>query len=424
MIKTVLSYLVLLCCILGARAQVKNEAAPDTVMRVVEGRKNTPEQEKKPYVILISADGFRHDYAKKYDAQHLLKLSGTGVRAKAMIPSFPSVTFPNHYTLVTGMYPSHHGLVSNSFYSEERKDSYYMNNNTKVVDGSWYGGTPLWVLAEQQQMLSASLFWVGSEADIKGIRPTYFFKYTEKIPMAKRIGIVVDWLKLPEAERPHLITFYLSEPDHSGHGFGPEAPETARAVKLVDSVVYQLTQAVKATGLPVNFVFVSDHGMTAVDTAHPIATPKEIDTAQFNIIPVSTMLELYARDTRAVQPLYEKLKGSAKDYKVYLKSNTPARWHYGGSDDRFHRIADIVLVPVWPKVFSNKMPGKGHHGFDPAEVKDMKATFYAWGPAIKSGLTVPAFENVNVYPFITEILGLDYTEEIDGKKEVLHGILK
>jgi len=424
MIKTVLSYLVLLCCVLGARAQVKNEAAPDTVMRIVEGRKNTPEQEKKPYVILISADGFRYDYAKKYDAQHLLDLSSTGVRAKAMIPSFPSVTFPNHYTLVTGMYPSHHGLVSNSFYSEERKDSYYMNNNTKVVDGSWYGGTPLWVLAEQQQMLSASLFWVGSEADIKGVRPTYFFKYTEKIPMAKRIGIVVDWLKLPEAERPHLITFYLSEPDHSGHGFGPEAPETARAVKLVDSVVYQLTQAVSATGLPVNFVFVSDHGMTAVDTTHPIATPKEIDTAQFNIIPVSTMLELYARDSRAVQPLYEKLKSSAKDYKVYLKSNTPERWHYGGSDDRFHRIADIVLVPVWPKVFSNKMPGKGHHGFDPAEVKDMKATFYAWGPAIKSGLTIPAFENVNVYPLITEILGLDYTEEIDGKKEVLHGILK
>ncbi|SEA21381.1 alkaline phosphatase family protein [Pedobacter hartonius] len=419
--KKLLTCLVLLFSVLNISAQALKS---DTVSHADHDRKNTEEQQKKPYVILISADGFRYDYAKKYHAEHLLKLSAKGLRAAAMIPSFPTVTFPNHYTLVTGMYPSHHGLVSNSYYSAEKNDSYSMSNKLQVRDGSWYGGTPLWVLAEQQHMIAASLFWVGSEAAIKGVRPTYYYTYTEKIKMPDRIQIVLNWLKLPEEKRPHFITFYLSEPDHSGHHFGPEAPETARAVKLVDSVVYQLTQAVKATGLPVSFIFVSDHGMTTVDTKNPIGTPKIIDRDKFKVIYSSTTLELYARDKADIQPMYAALRKSARDYKVYLKTEMPDRFHYGAKDDRMNRIGDILLIPDWPKVFSDKIPGIGHHGFDPLKVKDMQATFFAWGPAFKEGLKIPAFENVNVYPLVTTILGLTYTEQIDGKKEVLESILR
>jgi predicted AlkP superfamily pyrophosphatase or phosphodiesterase len=399
-------------------------AQTDTVQHVDTERRNTPAQQKKPYVILISADGFRYDYAERYHAEHLLELSQAGVRAASMIPSYPSVTFPNHYTLVTGMYPSHHGLVNNSFYDPKRNDKYSMSAKDKVRDGSWYGGTPLWVLAEQQHMIAASMFWVGSEAAIKGVRPTYYYDYTEQISVPQRIQIVKQWLSLPEEKRPHLITFYLSEPDHSGHRYGPEAPQTEQAVKMVDSTIYQLTEAVKATGLPVNFIFVSDHGMTSVDRAHPLAMPAAIDPEKFIIPSSGTMVDLHAKNKADIMPVYEELKKSEKDFKVYLKTEMPEKFHYGAKDDRMDRIGDILLIPEWPKVFSKGTPGIGYHGFDPSVVKDMHATFFAWGPVFKSNMKIPSFENVNVYPLVTEILGLSYTEKIDGKKEVLHGILK
>jgi len=399
-------------------------AQTDTVEHITQGRKNDPSQLKKPYVILISADGFRHDYAERYKADHLLQLSSNGVRAESMIPSYPSVTFPNHYSIATGMYPSHHGLVNNSFLDEKTGEKYSMGAKAKVRDGKWYGGTPLWVLAEQQHMIAASMFWVGSEAAIKGVRPSYYYDYTEQISVEKRIGIIKKWLSLPEAQRPHLITFYLSEPDHAGHSFGPEAPQTERAVKMVDSVIYQLTEAIKPLGLPVNYIFVSDHGMTAVDREHPIATPSAIDTAKYIIASSGTLMDIHAKNKADIQPLYEKLKSEEKDFKVYLKSNMPKHLHYSAADDRMNRIGDILLIPTWPKVFANRKPGIGHHGFDPSVVKDMHASFLAWGPAFKTQTKIPSFENVNVYPLITTILGLSYQEPIDGKPAVLKSILK
>jgi len=399
-------------------------AQTDTIQHVAQGRKNDAAQIKKPYVILISADGFRYDYAARYKASHLLELSQNGVQAESMIPSYPSVTFPNHYTLVTGLYPSHHGLVNNSFLDEKAGERYSMGAKAKVRDGKWYGGTPLWVLAEQQHMIAASMFWVGSEAEIKGLRPTYYYDYTEQITVDKRISIVKNWLSLPEEKRPHLITFYLSEPDHAGHSFGPDAPETEKAVKMVDSVIYELTKAIEPLHLPVNYVFVSDHGMTAVDREHPIATPKEIDTAKYIIAASGTLMDIHAKNKADIQPLYDQLKGNEKDYKVYLKSNMPEHFHYSAKDDRMNRIGDILLVPEWPKVFSSRKPGIGHHGFDPSVVTDMHATFLAWGPAFKKQVKIPSFENVNVYPLVANILGLSYQEPIDGKLEVLKPILK
>lgn len=422
--KTIAQYSLMFVLLVLSNLVGAQQTPVDTTQRVNKQNKNSIAQQKKPYVILISADGFRYDYAEKYKATHLLGLSKNGVQAASMIPSYPSVTFPNHYTIATGLYPSHHGLVNNTFYDKVKKDKYSMGAKDKVRDGSWYGGTPLWVLAEQQQLLAANMFWVGSEAAVKDIRSTYYYDYSEQIKVGQRIQTVKEWLSLPDDRRPHFITFYVSEPDHAGHSFGPEAKETERAVKMVDSIVFELTEAIKTTGLPVNFVFVSDHGMTSVDRENPIPMPAAIDPEKFIIPSSGTMVDIQAKDKADIMPLYNELKKTAKDYDVYLKADVPAELHYSAKDDRMDRIGDIILLPHWPKVFSNRKPGAGYHGFEPLKVKDMHATFMAWGPAFKKNIKIPSFENVNVYPMIAQILGLKITEEIDGKKEVLQNILK
>ncbi len=399
---------------------------PDTIQRVVAGRSNSVEQQQKPYVILISIDGFRHDYAEKYGAKNLLEMANEGVRAEAMIPSYPSLTFPNHYTIATGLYPSHHGLASNYFYSPRRQQFYAMKNSATLADGSWYGGTPLWVLAEQQQMLSAAFYWVGTEANIRGIYPTYYYSYNEAIPAERRIQIVVDWLNLPEEKRPHLVTFYIPDVDHAGHEFGPESPETAKAVREVDTTLGKLYRAVKATGLPVNFIVVGDHGMTSIDTKNTLTMPAAVDTSKFYIPRGVELVELYAKNKDDIQPTYEKLKKEEKDFTAYLKSNIPAHLNYGEKEDVHGVIGDIMLIPSWPKVFhfSKRTTNPGAHGFDPVLVKDMNTIFYAWGPNFKSSLQVPAFKNVNVYPVVTNILGLNYSGKIDGDPELAERILK
>ena len=404
----------------------KTWAQPDTIQKIVTGRMNSIEQQQKPYVIMISADGFRYDYAEKYHANTLLALSRQGVRAASMIPSYPSLTFPNHYSLVTGLYPSHHGLVNNYFYSPVRKQSYSMRNDATVTDGSWYGGTPLWVLAEQQQMLTASFYWVGSEADIKGILPSYYYKFNDVIPIDRRIQVVVNWLQLPPERRPHFITFYFSRTDHDGHDFGPNAPQTGEAVRWVDSAIQKLSNAVNATGLPVNYIFVADHGMTQIDTEHVLSMPSAIDTSLFIIPRGSELVQLYAKNAKDIIPTYNKLKKQEKGFTAYLKTNMPAHLHYGEKDDSMDRIGDILLVPTWPRVFSfsvNK-PNPGAHGFDPTLIKDMHAVFYAWGPNLKNNVKVPSFKNIDVYPVVTKILGLTYSERIDGSTQLAERIVR
>lgn len=269
----VLSF-VLLCCI-PALSQ-------DTIQKVVPGRLNSVIQQKKPYVILISADGFRYDLAMRYRAKNLLALSNSGVEATSMQPSFPSLTFPNHYSIITGMYPSHHGIVDNRFYDPKKDKVYAISKKTEVRDGSWYGGTPLWVLAEQQKMVSSSFYWVGSESDIKGVRPTYYFNYNEDIPIDRRLQILKEWLQLPDEKRPHLITFYFPEVDHAEHSHGVYSKETEATVQLVDDAVGKMNALALESKLPINFIFVSDHGFTNVDTVNTLTTPG-IDTSKFTV---------------------------------------------------------------------------------------------------------------------------------------------
>ena len=400
--------------------------AQDTTQQVNVSRVNQQNQRAKPYVILISADGFRADMAKKFGATHLLELSKQGAAAEYLRASYPTITFPNHYSIVTGLYPAHHGLVDNAFYDRASGQTYQMANKKQVADAYWYGGKPLWVLAEQKGMLSASFYWVASESAIQGIRPTYFYNYNDKISIDNRVQAVRDWLNLPEDKRPHFITFYFPEVDYAGHVYGTEAAETGKAVRWVDEAVFRLQQVAEASGLPVNFIFVSDHGMTNIDPAKVMALPSCIDTSRFRIPQGNAMVQLYAKDPSYILPQYQALQKSKGLYEVYLKNEMPKYWHYSEKDDYFNRIGDILLVAKMPAIFnlgSGPMsPGK--HGFDNRE-QDMFASFYAWGPNIEGGKTIAGFDNVHIYPLIAHILGLSYPKgEIDGKYKVLRKIVK
>ncbi|MCJ8210955.1 ectonucleotide pyrophosphatase/phosphodiesterase [Mucilaginibacter sp. RS28] len=399
--------------------------SPDTVQRVDMQRQNTKAQQQKPYVILISIDGFRYDYMQRHHAEHLQQLSKSGVRATEMIPSFPSLTFPNHYTLVTGLYPAHHGLVQNQFWDRNFKERYYYKGKT-TTEGKWYGGTPLWVLAEKQHMLSSSFYWVGSEAPIQGVYPTYYYKYNESIPIHERIGAVVNWLKQPAERRPHLITFYFPEVDHEGHHHGPDSKENVAAIHFVDSAINELNKAVEKTGLKVNFVVVSDHGMGYDDTVNALPTPAvATDTTKFIRADEGVLIHLYAKDQSDVKPAYDQIKAEAKGYEVYLRDSVPAYLHYGAKDDWHNHIGDIILIPEWPRTFNtnHRKIDPGAHGFDPYKVRDMHATFLAWGPNFKKNLVIPAFQNIDIYPMIVRLLGLKLEDKIDGTDELARKVL-
>ena len=397
----------------------------DTTQIIIGNRENAPEQQKKHYVILISADAFRYDLADKYDAKFLKSIREKGVQAASMQPCFPTLTFPNHYSIATGMYPAHHGIVANHFYGDSGRIKYDYTNPKAATNGAWYGGMPLWVLAEKQKMLSANFYWVGSEAKIDSIYSTYYYNYNEKIPIEQRISAVRNWLTLPEDKRPHLITFYFPQVDHTEHFYGMESDSVRKAVQFVDHAVMRLNEMVDSLGLPVDFIFLADHGMMNTDFEHPIKMPAALDTSKFNMAYGGVLINLYAKNRSDIRPAYRKLKKDAEGYQVYLKKNTPRRWHYGKRDDCYNRIGDILLVPDPGKVFnfSNKRTSRGEHGYD-NDLPEMQAVFYAWGPAFKSHLQIPPFANIHVYPLITHILGLKQTCTVDGDFNVLKGILK
>lgn len=384
-------------------------------------------QSPAPYVILVSFDGFRHDYVEKYNAQTFKSLYKKGAHAEAMVPSFPSKTFPNHYSIVTGLYPGHHGIVDNSFYDKAKSVVYSKNDKAQVVDPYFYGGIPLWELARQNGMRSASYFWPGSEMTLESRRPEYFFKYDEKVPAEKRIDQAFDWLKLPENERPHLITLYFSSPDHEGHIQGPEAEETVKAVLKADTLLNKLLTGLKNIDLPVNVIVVSDHGMKEIIQSPDsfIFLSELVDTrrSDVQVFNGGTQAHIYVSNPSKRDSLYSLLKTKEKNFKVYKQEEFPDRWQY-----RNDRAGDLLIVAVSGYFIRDTNvavanPNHGEHGYDPLIVTDMRGIFFAVGPNIKKGKKIAPFQNIHVYPLVTKILGLE-TPAIDGKFEVLEEIYK
>ena len=386
---------------------------------------NTAAQRAKHYVVLVSLDGFRYDYATKYGAKNLQAMATRGASAPdGMIPSYPSVTFPNHYTIVTGLYPEHHGIVANTFYDPARKETYSYTNPKTTGDSSWYAGTPLWVLAEQQGMRAACFFWPSSDADIQGKRPSYYVgPYEDNYPDEKRVEQVLAWLRLPPEKRPHFIALYYANTDHSGHTYGPDAPETGEAVRHVDEMIGKLSEGVAASGLPVDLIVLADHGMETLQGGWVILD-KWADLSQFETAgPL-----LYAKSDADAEKAYESLLGASDKFKVYRRSQMPPYLHF----DSNPREGDPVIVPTGPYSIvahdpnangGARTPPRGGHGYDPRQTLSMKAVFVAVGPDIRPGVTVASFENIDVYPLIAKILELR-TSPVDGTLRTLQGILK
>ena len=395
----------------------------------VENSENSAAAQKAHYVVLVSLDGFRWDFAKHDGAANLLALGKKGVWApEGMMPSFPSLTFPNHFTIVTGLYPEHHGLVANSFYDPTKHARYSISDTTTVRDGSWYSGVPLWSLAESQGMRAACLFWPGSEAEIAGHRPTWYALFdnktqaTDEVQRA-RIDNAVALLKMPAAERPHLITIYYSEPDHEGHEYGPEAPETKAAVVKMDKMIGQLAKALRSTGLPIDLVVVSDHGM-AREVGNWINLDEFADLTGFE----TAGALLYSDSEEARVRVYNKLKQASSQFVAYRRKDVPAGLDYNQNP----REGDPVVVTTGPYAIRahkppadkpDHSPEAGMHGFDPHKIPEMKASFFAAGPDILPGKTVAPFENTNLYPWIAHMLGL-HAPKSDGSLNVLAGTLR
>lgn len=384
--------------------------------------------DQKPYVILVSFDGFRHDYVEKYNLLNFKKFIAQGSSVEALIPCFPSKTFPNHYTLITGLYPGNHGLIDNEFYDPTLKKLYVTKNRIMVENPAFYGGTPLWQLAQQQGLKSASFFWVGSEAKILGSWPDYYRMYDVKIKNEERITQTINWLKLPEAVRPHFISLYFSMVDHEAHTSGPTSVQTQRVLHSADSLVGMLMSEVSKIKLPINIVIVSDHGLYEMKREEKVFryVDRLINTKDTSVVFANAGSQVHFY-TKNVDSLYTVLKNQENGFKTYKQSEFPDRWHY-----KHIRSGDVLIVSEPGTYFLttsrdlSKWEGTGNfgeHGYDPSVTKDVNGIFYAMGPNVKKGMKLKPFENIHVYPFVAKMLGLKIPE-IDGDVKVLEGVIK
>ncbi|UWX54967.1 ectonucleotide pyrophosphatase/phosphodiesterase [Maribacter litopenaei] len=286
--------------------------------------KNSRESLDKPYVILVSLDGFRWDYVERFNPPFLKSFIQNGVKASSLIPSFPSKTFPNHYTIATGMYPDKHGIVGNSFYSHKKDRTYRIGNREFVEDGTFYNGTPLWIQAAKSGMLSASYFFVGSEANIQGIRPSYYKKYDASVKNEERVSEVLQWLSLPETKRPHLITMYFSDMDDVGHRFGPNGgAELKRTLMALDQNLKALYEGVQATKLSVDIIIVSDHGMANVPKERYIPVDPILNDSLYTVVDNGAILNIHLNNNLKEDSILLNLKQKENHFKVYKTTETP-----------------------------------------------------------------------------------------------------
>jgi alkaline phosphatase D len=377
------------------------------------GACNTSRMEKEDYVLLVSFDGFRWDYPDLYDTPNFDALAREGVKAERLIPSFPTKTFPNHYTLATGLYPDHHGIINNSFYAPDLEGVYRIGDVPMVTNPSAYFGEPIWVTAEKQGIRSACYFWVGSEAAVAGTSPSYWKAYDGSVPYRQRVDTVMSWLNLPLEDRPRMLMLYFDEPDHTGHEYGPEHEATGDQVVRADSILAYIRSGLAKLDYAdrINLIVLSDHGMS------PISPEKYVNLADH-------MKKEWTNRVVGGNPLYlvEPAEGCAdsityalnllEGVSAWQKEDIPDRLHYGSSP-RFPGIV-IVADPFW-SIGTRSDPygyAGGAHGYDNS-FDDMHAIFYAEGPAFKENHVTASFSNVEVYGIVAKLLNLD-PAETDG----------
>jgi predicted AlkP superfamily pyrophosphatase or phosphodiesterase len=385
--------------------------------------------EKKPYLILISLDGFRWDYVEKYNPPNLNLFIKNGVKSESLIPSFPTKTFPNHYTIATGLYPDKHGIIGNIFY-DYKKDTLFNKRSPEMAeDGSFYGGSPIWVEANKSNILTASYFFVGTEAEIQGMRPTYYYPFDSSVKNDEKVNQAIKWLNLNERHRPHFITLYFNDLDKIGHRFGINDKELKKSLLELDKNLGNLFKGVSETGLPVNIIIVSDHGMgnQSTDKIIPIDSIKNDDL--FMTIEEGTIVNIHPKKGIETDSILAYLRQKEENFKAYKTEDTPG-FEYKPQNKNW---GEILLIPDYEYHFWNQkrkdalieegVKTFGVHGYD-SKYKEMHGIFYANGPAFKDGYEIHSIKNIHIYPLMCKILGFKIPESIDGDINEIKSVLK
>ncbi len=379
-----------------------------------------------PPLLLISLDGFRWDYCALHPAEtpQLRALIREGTTAKSLIPVFPSNTFPNHYSIATGLYPAHHGIVNNEFFDPTDGAVFSSKISATVGASKWWGGEPIWTTAIRQGRPAASYFWVGSEAETHGMRPTFWKKYDYSVPFEKRLDELVAWLRLPPGQRPGFVAFYFEETNSVGHAYGPDSPELAAAVRLLDTQLGTMRTRLAAEGITPNFVIVSDHGMTpiSVDRVVLLDDYLDLETVQIDFGGSVVGLRPLAGDAAALVARLSRLPHA----RAYLAADLPTRFHL----TRNPRIAPVWILPergwqvmrrsLFEKVRLKFL--KGDHGYDPADA-DMHGLFIASGPSFKAGVVTESVENIHIYNLLCAALRLRPAPN-DGDDRLIRAALR
>lgn len=386
----------------------------------------------RPTVILVSLDGFRYDYLEKYHPTNLNRLARTGVRARWMIPSFPSKTFPNHYTIATGLYPQNHGIVENNIYDSRFDKIFTLSDREEIGKGRWWLGEPIWVTAQKQGQKTASMYYPGTEAEIAGRRPDYWRAYDAEMPNSERVDAILKWLDLPLTERPTFLALYFSDVDDAGHAHGPGSKETRMAVLNVDKAIGKLVAGLRARKIfsRAAVIIVSDHGMATVNFNNAIILDELFDTKlAARVFWTREIISIFPNSGKEDE-IYNTLKSRLPSHAhVYRKSELPARLHYSDSP----RIAPLLVLPDEGWILTNrksfeemKAEGRmnqprGGHGYD-NRLASMRAIFIAHGDQFKKGKVVAPFENVQVYNVMTRLLGLKPAPN-DGNSSAARAVL-
>ncbi|MDH5832602.1 ectonucleotide pyrophosphatase/phosphodiesterase [Luteimonas kalidii] len=359
-------------------------------------------------VLLVSLDGVHPDYLGRGDTPRLDRLARAGVRAEWMRPSYPSLTFPNHYTIVTGLRPDRHGIVHNTMHDDDL-GRFRLADRDAVGDGRWWGGEPLWVTAERAGLATATLSWPGSEAPVRGVRPARWHAFDHTRPVDTRVDMVVEWLDAPAARRPRFATLYFEHPDSAGHAHGPDSPQLRKTMRMIDAAIGRLVDGLEAAGVrdEVDLVIVSDHGMAEVVDGHVVLVEDMVTPALASMVTSGQVVgfrPVAGRTAEAEQALL----GRHSHYQCWRRDAMPARWHYG-----LHpRVPPIVcqMDVGWdalPREHAARRPAgtRGSHGFDP-DAPQMRAIFIANGPSFRRGATLHGFDNVDVYPLLARLVGV------------------
>lgn len=399
-----------------------------TILLLVSVNNGLANQTHKPYVILISFDGFRWDYSQRGLTPNLKLMEETGVSALSLQPVFPSKTFPNHYSIITGMYPENHGIIHNEFYDLFSGGKYKVGDEKSIRNEQWYLGEAFWETAERQGIITASYFWPGSELTLEYRRPTYFEYFDKDRNYEERVAGVIRWLQLPEKKRPHFVTMYFEATDSEGHKHGPDSPENNLAIQELDSTLGLLLAELKRFEFfdEINIVICSDHGMTNVDAKRMINIDKILNGMDYRLQgygPVM-MVDCSLQDKHEI---YERLRENESHFKVFLKENMPDYYHF--KNHPFISPIIVVAEMGWTlvdnlrKIALMVYNSGGNHGYENHHL-DMHGIFYAMGPAFRKGFRTGTLWNIDIYPLLCQIFGIMPRQNIDGKLERIGFILK